>query len=99
VFLNVYSGFSFAWSNTDLTDVPAFRVDVELPAGAKISTRYDLLANIRHDGEPTEGSYSLHFLHKSNSQWYNVQDLIIEEKMPGDVAISEAYIQIYERQD
>jgi len=90
----------------------AFFSDVTLPPGTTYSTRYDLIANIRHEGsvEATksdkiqnegtndESSFSVHILHKANNQWYNMHDLIVEETIHELVPLSEAYIQIYERQ-
>lgn len=69
---------------------------------AKTSTKYDLVANIRHEGQtkkPSEGSYAVHIYHKATEQWYNVQDTRVEEVMPALIVLSEAYIQIYERND
>jgi hypothetical protein len=34
---------------------------------------------------------------QANDKWYNIQDLYVEEAMPQVIALSEAYIQIYER--
>jgi len=64
-------------------------------------TKYNLIANIRHnDGIiATEGYFNAHILNKASGTWYDIQDLIIEEVMPPVIALSEAYLQIYERQD
>jgi U4/U6.U5 tri-snRNP-associated protein 2 len=71
---------------------------VQLPAGVTAS-RYNLVTNIRHDGDLNNGTYSLHVFHKSINKWYNVQDLTIDETEAEPIAISEAYIQVYERSD
>lgn len=76
----------------------ASQLDVTLPPGTQCSTRYDLIANIRHEGTVEDGSFSVHIFHKANSKWYNIHDLIVEETMQELVPVSEAYIQIYERQ-
>eukprot|EP01098_Paradermamoeba_levis_P013863 TRINITY_DN6438_c0_g1_i2.p1 TRINITY_DN6438_c0_g1~~TRINITY_DN6438_c0_g1_i2.p1 ORF type:complete len:324 (-),score=99.58 TRINITY_DN6438_c0_g1_i2:74-1018(-) len=59
-------------------------------------TKYDLLATIKHEGKPNEGTYSAYVLHKGNDKWFEVQDLIVTETMPQLIALSEAYIQFYE---
>jgi ubiquitin C-terminal hydrolase len=60
--------------------------------------RYDLLANIVHEGPAQAGSYRAHIHHRASNTWYEVQDLNVttSETMAELVAISEAYIQIYE---
>jgi U4/U6.U5 tri-snRNP-associated protein 2 len=65
------------------------------------STRYDLVANICHEGKPDKGTYKAHIYQKATDTWYEMQDLRVwtTETMPQLVALSEAYIQIYERKD
>jgi len=62
-------------------------------------TMYNLIANVRHNGTTTDFWYNLHLLQKSTDKWYDIQDLIVEEAMPPLIALSEAYIQFYERVD
>mmetsp|Transcript_48643 Transcript_48643/g.97447 ORF Transcript_48643/g.97447 Transcript_48643/m.97447 type:complete len:381 (+) Transcript_48643:571-1713(+) len=78
-------------------------------------TRYDLVANICHEGLVTkatgtnevhdkgiaikEGVFRAQVLNKSQEQWFQIDDLHIQEILPQVVSISEAYIQIYERSD
>jgi len=64
-----------------------------------VTTSYNLIANIRHNGTPTEFNFNCHILQKSADKWYDIQDLIVEEAMPPLIALSEAYIQVYERAD
>lgn len=59
---------------------------------------YDLVANIVHDGQPESGTYRCHVLHKGTGKWYELQDLHVKEIEPQMLALSEAYIQIYELQ-
>uniref|UniRef100_A0A2P2HZA2 Ubiquitin carboxyl-terminal hydrolase 39 n=1 Tax=Hirondellea gigas TaxID=1518452 RepID=A0A2P2HZA2_9CRUS len=59
---------------------------------------YDLVANIVHDGRPESGTYRCHVLHKGTGKWYEMQDLHVKEIEPQMLALSEAYIQIYELQ-
>jgi U4/U6.U5 tri-snRNP-associated protein 2 len=71
--------------------------------------RYDLLANICHDVPPNvgkesqispleAGSYRVHIQNKATLQWYEIQDLHVQETMPQLVGLSESYMLIYERQ-
>ncbi|KMT04214.1 hypothetical protein BVRB_8g185090 [Beta vulgaris subsp. vulgaris] len=64
----------------------------------KLRSKYDLIANIVHDGKPSEGSYRVFVQRKSEEQWYEVQDLHVSETLPQMVALSEAYMQVYELQ-
>ncbi|KAK2455148.1 Ubiquitin C-terminal hydrolase superfamily protein [Trifolium repens] len=64
----------------------------------KLHSKYDLIANIVHDGKPGEGSYRAFVQRKSEELWYEMQDLHVSETLPHLVALSEAYMQIYEQQ-
>lgn len=59
-------------------------------------TIYDLVANIVHDGEPNKGTYRVHILQKSTGQWYEMQDLHVNDILPQMITLTEAYIQVYE---
>lgn len=65
---------------------------------ANKETRYNLIANIVHDGEPGKGTYRAHILHKATNQWYEMQDLHVTSILPQMITLTEAYIQIYEQQ-
>jgi len=64
------------------------------------STRYDLIANICHDGTAKDGTYKAHILHRAIRTWYLFEDLEVKtnETIAQQVAQSECYIQIYELQ-
>ncbi|KAL0534388.1 hypothetical protein IC582_028678 [Cucumis melo] len=64
----------------------------------KLRSKYDLIANVVHDGKPNEGCYRVFVQRKSEELWYEMQDLHVSETLPQMVALSEAYMQIYERQ-
>lgn len=64
----------------------------------KLRSKYDLIANIVHDGKPGEGSYRVFVQRKSEELWYEMQDLHVSETLPQMVALSETYMQIYEQQ-
>jgi hypothetical protein len=70
--------------------------------------KYDLVANIIHESpsdvgregkyDPLqEGSYKCHVQNKSTRQWYEIQDLHVQEIMPQQIGISESYLLILER--
>lgn len=64
------------------------------PDMATLGNHYDLLANICHEGESEKGAYKVHVRHRGTEQWYQVQDLIVEEIMPQMIFMSESYIQV-----
>jgi U4/U6.U5 tri-snRNP-associated protein 2 len=70
--------------------------------------KYDLVANIIHESpadvgregkhDPLqEGSYKCHVQNRSTQQWYEIQDLHVQEVMPHQIGISESYLLIFER--
>ncbi|KAG8049643.1 hypothetical protein GUJ93_ZPchr0009g303 [Zizania palustris] len=63
----------------------------------KLHSKYDLIANIVHDGKPGDGCYRVFVQRKSEEAWYEMQDLHVSETLPQMVALSEAYMQIYEQ--
>ncbi|KAJ8509881.1 hypothetical protein OPV22_000315 [Ensete ventricosum] len=65
----------------------------------KLRSKYDLIANMVHDGKPGEGCYRIFVQRKSEELWYEMQDLHVTETLPQMVALSEAYMQIYEQQE
>ncbi|KAG0467866.1 hypothetical protein HPP92_017194 [Vanilla planifolia] len=65
----------------------------------KLKSKYDLIANIVHDGKPGEGYYRVFVQRKSEELWYEMQDLHVTETLPQMVALSEAYMQIYEQHE
>ncbi|RUO96536.1 cysteine proteinase [Jimgerdemannia flammicorona] len=84
---------NFPIKNIDMADF------VESPEAEKLGTHYDLLANICHEGKPGpgNGSYKVHVRDRATEQWYQIQDLIVEEIMPQMIFLSESYVQIWER--
>ncbi|MBA0839992.1 hypothetical protein Goarm_005672, partial [Gossypium armourianum] len=87
---------NFPVKNLELKDY------IPLPApnkeNEKLRSKYDLIANIVHDGKPDEGFYRVFVQRKSEELWYEMQDLHVSETLPQMVALSEAYMQIYEQQ-
>lgn len=67
----------------------------------RLGTRYELLANICHDGTPAQGSFRMQKRHPATGRWFELQDLHVwtDEAMPQLVALSETYIQVYQLQE
>jgi U4/U6.U5 tri-snRNP-associated protein 2 len=59
-------------------------------------THYDLIANISHEGKSGKGNgtYKVHVQHRGKDQWYQIQDLIVEEINAQMIFLSESYIQV-----
>lgn len=73
-----------------------------------LADKYDLVANITHESpvdvgregkhDPLqEGSYKCHLQHKASNQWYEIQDLHVQETMPQLIGVSESYVLIFQR--
>lgn len=73
-----------------------------------LTDKYDLVANITHQSpadvgregkhDPLqEGSYKCHVQHRGTKQWYEIQDLHVQEIMPQQIGLSESYVLIFER--
>jgi len=73
-----------------------------------LSHKYDLVANITHtipaevgrEGkfDPLEeGSYRCHVHHKATKQWYEMQDLHVQDIMAQLIGVSESYVLIFEK--
>jgi len=69
-----------------------------------LAEKYNLVANITHasndnnrgEGDPLqEGSYKCHVQHRA--QWYEMQDLHVQETMPQLIGLSESYVLIFEK--
>ncbi|GKU88874.1 hypothetical protein SLEP1_g3088 [Rubroshorea leprosula] len=96
----------FREKNPTLVNFPVKNLELKdyipLPAptneNERLRSKYDLIANIVHDGKPDEGFYRVFVQRKSEELWYEMQDLHVSETLPQMVALSEAYMQIYEQQ-
>ncbi|KAJ8779373.1 hypothetical protein J1605_012662 [Eschrichtius robustus] len=88
----------FVEKNPTIVNFPITNVDLreylseEVQAVHK-NTTYDLIANIVHDGKPSEGAYRIHVLHHGTGKWYELQDLQVTDILPQMITLSEAYIQ------
>ena len=95
-----------AVEKSDLVEAAVDFVCKSLPD--MLADKYDLIANITHDSPPDvgregkydplqEGSYKCHVNHKAGNQWYEIQDLHVQEIMPQLIGVSESYLLIFER--
>lgn len=66
---------------------------------ANPEARYDLVCNVCHDGKPKDGTYKCQALHAPTQQWFEIHDLRVSQVLPQMVALTETYMQIYQRQD
>ena len=65
-------------------------------AAAGSASKYDLIANVVHEGLPDKGFYRAQVHRQGEDTWYDVQDLRVTDVLPQMVALSETYIQLYE---
>ncbi|CAB1319832.1 unnamed protein product [Coregonus sp. 'balchen'] len=94
----------FVEKNPTIVNFPFTNVDLReyLTEEAQVTeknTTYDLVANVVHDGKPTDGAYRIHVLHHGTGKWYELQDLQVTDILPQMITLSEAYIQIWKRRE
>jgi len=90
----------FVEKNPTIVTSPLKSLDLKeyVKPGYKGSTKYDLVANICHEGEYGKGFYKAQALNKATDQWYEIQDLVVKPILPQMIMLSESYIQVYEKQ-
>lgn len=86
---------TFPVRNLRLRDYLA--VDPEVDPGLY---RYDLVANIVHEGLPGagKGTYLAQTLHAGTEEWFETQDLHVVDILPQMITLATSYIQVWERQ-
>ncbi|KAL7578298.1 hypothetical protein ACA910_012710 [Epithemia clementina (nom. ined.)] len=73
-----------------------------------LADKYDLVANITHESSMSvgreekadplqEGSYKCHVHHRATNQWYEIQDLHVQEIMAQQIGVSESYVLVFRR--
>ncbi|CAJ0843373.1 7288_t:CDS:10, partial [Entrophospora sp. SA101] len=86
--------------NPTIVNFPIKNIDMkdflENPESEMLDTHYDLIANICHEGKAgkSNGIYKVHVQHRGKEQWYQIQDLIVEEINAQMIFLSESYIQV-----
>jgi U4/U6.U5 tri-snRNP-associated protein 2 len=68
------------------------------PQNRPASTKYNLVANVCHEGKPGvgAGTYKVYVQSHGREQWFQMQDLIVEEILPQMIFLSESYLQVNE---
>jgi len=90
----------FTEKNPTIVNFPLKNLDLKDYTKDQQSVRYDILANIKHEGLPGKGNYSVHVQNKGNEKWFDIQDLIVKPVTePYAISVSEAYIQFYEQKN
>ena len=77
------------WEVKEAIPVPSLK-----PDGPPQPSKYNLVANVCHDGKAGEGVYRCHINRAAEDMWYENQDLSVVEVLPQMVALSEAYLQV-----
>jgi U4/U6.U5 tri-snRNP-associated protein 2 len=50
-----------------------------------------------HDGAADAGAFRAQVFHRADGNWYDARDLAVDEVLPQQVALTETYVQIWER--
>jgi U4/U6.U5 tri-snRNP-associated protein 2 len=87
---------NFPVKGLNLADCIPVPENTNSSANSSDAAVYDLVANIVHEGKAGEGSYKVHVYRTAEGVWYEVQDLQVIEVLPQVVALSEAYMQVYQ---
>jgi U4/U6.U5 tri-snRNP-associated protein 2 len=91
---------AFFWEkNPSIVNFPIKNLDLKdiSPSSNNSDPIYDLIASIVHEGNIGLGIYKIYIHRKLEDKWYEVQDLSVVEVLPQMVALTEAYLQVYER--
>ena len=90
----------FKEKNPTIVNFPLQGLDMrDYVTGPQRSTRYNLVASVRHEGEMEKGQWSAYVQNKGDGRWFEINDITVTEVMPQLISVSEAYLQIYEQQD
>jgi len=88
----------FVEKNPTIVNFPIKNLDMKDYTVGRTTVKYDLVANVTHEGTPSQGTYSVHIQNKGTAQWFGMQDIIVKKNIPDmEVAVSEAYLQFYEQ--
>ncbi|KAJ1551168.1 hypothetical protein HK096_002762 [Nowakowskiella sp. JEL0078] len=92
------NNFSFQREkNPTIVNFPLGGLDMKEYASVEGETRFDLVANVLHEGKPDGGVYKV-FL-RGCERWFQVQDLFVDETDAHVILLAESYIQIWQRRD
>ncbi|KAM3131536.1 hypothetical protein pb186bvf_016320 [Paramecium bursaria] len=88
----------FMEKNPTIVSFPLHSLDLGAILGLNKQLKYNLVANVCHEGNAKVGFYKVHVKNLGNGLWYQIQDLHTQIVVPELISVSEAYIQIYEQQ-
>jgi U4/U6.U5 tri-snRNP-associated protein 2 len=87
----------FKEKNPTIVNFPVHGLDLsEYVQHSTAGVKYNLIANICHEGDANTGFFKIHLLHRTTGKWLEIQDLEVQEVLPQMISVSESYIQIYE---
>lgn len=82
-------------------DMSPFIDDSFIQSNPKISTKYNLVANIIHESvthaEEEFHNFRIQIRNPSTNKWYQIQDLYVEEISSDMIRLGESFIQLWER--
>lgn len=61
------------------------------------TVKYNLVANVAHEGMFKDGVYRAHVKYGEGNTWLRMQDLFVEREMGDMVVLAESCVQIWER--
>lgn len=89
----------FLEKNPTIVNFPVKDLDLSVcippTSNDRSKCKYNLVANVVHEGRAGEGFYKSHILRQGEATWYELQDLRVAEVLPQMVALSEMYLQIW----
>ncbi|KAL7068994.1 ubiquitin carboxyl-terminal hydrolase family protein [Cryptosporidium serpentis] len=66
---------------------------------ANPNTKYDLIANIAHKGDTKSGVFTIQMYHSGRNEWYEIENLKVEQILPQALLLTTSYIQLYKQSD
>lgn len=86
--------------NPTIVNFPLTNLDMSPYSSVEgMSVKYDLLANVRHEGKKLDdGFFKVHVHHRAANQWFDVQDLDVEKCIQQLIPVSESYLLLFKRQ-
>eukprot|EP00658_Telonema_sp_P-2_P021131 TRINITY_DN18395_c0_g1_i6.p1 TRINITY_DN18395_c0_g1~~TRINITY_DN18395_c0_g1_i6.p1 ORF type:complete len:481 (+),score=122.03 TRINITY_DN18395_c0_g1_i6:312-1754(+) len=88
----------FTEKNPTIVNFPVRNLDIQdYTDNIEDGFRYNLIANVFHEGDAELGVFKSHLLNKAANTWYDVEDLHIKETLPQLVSLCASYLQVYER--
>ena len=107
-FLSQFGRDDIFRGQVDKADLLEATVDFHKSLPDLLTDKYDLVANLTHESSLSvgreekadplqEGSYKCHVHHRVTNQWYEIQDLHVQEIMAQQIGVSESYLLVFRR--